>query len=424
MERKKWWASLVAVAMGFAFAVGSASAYQQGDLVNSNTEGKLIPYYMTGDNMATIIGVYNQDPTSAPDAPAIPMVNILQVRLYNAMGMEQARGEICLAANEFGYAVVEKKMMMDDMHDHDMEDMHDHDMEDMHDHDMDMMDDSMMYTVLRVGKGTGMGESSEATIMGMPGEDDMTTGVMNRAGSSVMTMPGEEGSMIADMGYVVINDLGTFTAMPATPAPDPASDTDDGCDSQGNPAANTDATFAAWAIIQDVGEGSFFGTEIPTATVAVAAPDFTADPVVRGDLGCDPATGCEGLVATTATGTDTMVTARFDNDMMNDSMSMVYVWLDNHTTFEGGTGMRTKREVNAMVYCEGMAGKSMMLDLPDRINMINGMDLGCEARGVVMITLPDSGTDDDDPNVAAVWSHIMQDGGGFRMNFLGYAAGD
>ena len=393
MERKKWWASLIAVAVGLAFSVGSASAYEQGDFADAATEGKLIPYYTADENMATIIGVSNHDPTSGPAAPAIPMVNIFQVRVFDAMGVEQASGQICLAANQFGYAVIEKMMMYDD----------------------GMMDDGMMQTVLRLGVG-----DEEAVVMEMPGEDATMTGVSNRAGSSVMTMPGEEGSMIADSGYVVINDLGTFTAMPATPAPDPAIDTDDGCDSQGSPAANADPMFATWAILQDVGTAAF-GTEIPTATVALGAIDFTADPPTMGDLDCETAAAsCVGLVQTTADGTDTMVTARFDNNMDNMSKSMIYVWLDNHTTFEDDTGTRTMREVNAMVYCEGMAGAAMMLNLPDRINMIDGMDLGCEARGTVMITLPDSGDDADDPNGAAVWSHIMQDGGGYRMNFAGY----
>ena len=126
------------------------------------------------------------------------------------------------------------------------------------------------------------------------------------------------------------------------------------------------------------------------------------------------------MVELAATGT--MVTARFDNDMMNDSMSMVYVWMDTNTGYRPGTGMRMEREVTAMVYCEGAAAANrVMLDLPDRINMIDGMDLGCDARGVAMITLPNSNAADAAaPNIASVWSHISQMGGGFRMNFAGF----
>ena len=64
MERKKWWAGLIAVAMGFAFSVGSALAVQmQGDFAE-NAEGKLVPYYTAGENLATIIAVENQGTAS------------------------------------------------------------------------------------------------------------------------------------------------------------------------------------------------------------------------------------------------------------------------------------------------------------------------------------------------------------------------
>ena len=61
-----------------------------------------------------------------------------------------------------------------------------------------------------------------------------------------------------------------------------------------------------------------------------------------------------------------------------------------------------------------------MLDLPDRVNMIYGSKLGCDARGVAMFTLPADGAEGNLGDGAAVWSHIAQMGGGFRMNFVGY----
>lgn len=408
MERKKWWAGLIAVAMGFAFAVGSASAYEQGDFAEGNdtNNGKLVPYYMAGDNLATIIGVENQAGFGANagggtnDATS-GQVSIIEVRVLNATGAVQATGQLCLASNQFGYAVLREEMMMTD----DMDMM-----------DMDMMDMDMQ-VVLEVGVGDAM-----AKITGMT--DETTTGVSGRAGSSVnMT---STGMGIASMGYVVLHDLGTFTT--ADPQPETATDTDDGCDSQGTITANENSKFAAWAILQDVSDGAYFGTEIPTVTVATnealpVAPATGDMDRVNSDAtnGCSLDAGCRGLVKTTASGTDTMVTARFDNNMENESESMVYVWMDTSTAFDAGTGMRAPREVTSMVYCEGAAGaERVMLDLPDRINMIDGMDLGCDARGVVMITLPDSGTVGTDPAGAAVWSHIAQMDGGFRMSFTGF----
>ena len=87
------------------------------------------------------------------------------------------------------------------------------------------------------------------------------TGVRNRAGSTVNML---SMGRIASTGYVVLSDLGIFNGT------DTNTDTNtqnDGCDSQGEMLDDTSSKFATWAILQDVGEGSFFGTEIPTATV-------------------------------------------------------------------------------------------------------------------------------------------------------------
>lgn len=404
MERKKWWAGLIAVAVGLAFSVGSASAYEQGDFAEGfeTNSGKLVPYYMAGDNLATIIGVNNHATATADGATALAAgtVSIIEVRVLNATGAVQAVGELCLAPNQFGYAVLKEEMMMDDTG--------------------DMMDPQV---VLMVGVG-----DATAKVYGMMSE--ATTGVSGRAGSSVnMT---STGMGISSMGYVVLSELGTFTMEnPDSPA-DPPVNTDEGCDSQGDPLVGTDgdagsvgARFAAWTILQDVGEGSFFGTEIPTLTVdtgeALPVAPATGDMDRIDSTSCGTAANCRGLIGTTADTTDTMVTARFDNSMMNMSESMVYVWMDTSTAFNETTGMRAPREVVSMVYCEGSAtANRVVLNLPDRINMIDGMDLGCDGRGVVMITLPDSGTAGTEPSVAAVWSHVSQMGGGFRMSFTGF----
>ena len=380
MERKKWWASLIAVAVGLAFSVGSASAYEQGDFAEG-TEGKLIPYYMAGDNTATIIGVENQ--ATVPDTG----VSIIEVRVLDAMGVVQAIGQLCLAPNQFGYAVLKEEMMMMD--------------------DMGGMDDMDSRVALMVGVGDDMSKVYGVTT-------EATTGVSGRAGSAVnMT---SEGSSIAYMGYVVVSDLGTFTTL-ADQAEDDIDLTNDGCDSQGTPDSNDNSKFAAWAILQDVGEGSFFGTEISTATVITSGdPDDATTPVPdRVDCATTP-DDCEGLIVE-----DQEVTVRFDNNMANMSMSMVYVWAPAHVTFDPASGTRAMREVSVMVYCEGAAeAEEVMLDLPDRVNMVYGSMLGCDARGTAMFTVPAENAANNLGDAISVWSHISQMGGGFRMNFTGY----
>ena len=409
MERKKWWASLIAVAVGLALSVGSASAIEQGDFAgrtgviadNAADTGKLIPYYTAGENLATIIGVQNEATL------ATGSVSIIEVRVLDHIGGVQATGQLCLGANQFGYAVIEEMMMMDDM---------------------DMMDD--MQVVLRVGAG-----GDEDVISGMT--MTTSTGVMNRAGSvqdSTTT-----GTGIADMGYVVLHDLGHFTN--AGVNQDPNSPTDDGCNSQGNATGNpyldhsaTDTSkFAAWAILQDVGSESF-GTEIPVASVGTSGDPAPADPTttttVLDRIVCvaGTPTQCSGLVATPndATADDPTpaedatrtVTARIDNNMDNMSMSTVYVWMDASTPFDTTTGQRPMRMIDAMVYCEGGMPTPMKIDAPNRINMFYGSMFGCEARGTVNITLPAANATNG-VDSGLVWSHVGQMGGGFRMNFPG-----
>lgn len=357
MERKKWWAGLIAVAVGFALSVGSASAYDQGDYVDDADEGKLIPYYMAGDNLATIIGIQNMNDKG--DAV------IIEVAVHNMMGALQARGEICLADNQFGYAVLREEMM----------------------------DDDMMVTL-----GVGVGDQM-ATITGMSG-DDMTTGVSGRAGSSVMTTPGDMG-MIGDEGFVVIRE--TFTVQNS---PGMMNACDQPSDAAHDDVAVSDTpVFGTWAILQDVGEGSFFGTEIPSATVAIVA---RADDEPDGINCTANGVGCGGLVPE-----NTMLTVRFDNSMENMSESMIYVWLSTVSQTRD-----PRPPAAATVYCEGMdpvmmGADTFSVNISDQVNVINGMDLGCEGRGVLDITLPAG-------MVGTAWSHIAQMGGGFRMNFLGY----
>ena len=392
MERKKWWASLIAVAVGLAFSVGSASAYQRGDFATDN-EGKLIPYYMTSDNLATIIGVDDQTPLDAGE------VSIIEVRVLNEVGAMQASGQLCLSSqNQFGYAILRQEMMMKDDMDMDM--------------DMDMMRVSLML---------GVGD----TVTTVYGDSQSMSGVSGRAGSDQTTTP-MEGDIEAE-GYVVVTYLGQYTtADPATPDTD---DTDDGCDSEGSlvdaatgvPTGDADSSFAAWAILQDVGEG-FFGTEIPSLTVNTEETivGTAVTEMDRVDCATDTA-ACEGLVAGAAT---TAITVRFDNSMSNYSKSMVYVWMDTSEVY-ATSGERNTRDISVEVHCEGMEMTTMRMPLPDRINVIDAMDLGCEGRGTARISTTAAASTPSAvaPNVASAWSHISQMGGGFRMNFEGYAAG-
>ena len=366
MERKKLCASLIAVAMGFAFSVGGAAAYEQGDLANVQWEGKLIPYYMAGENMFTAIGINNQNNVPA-DA-----IHIFEVRSFSTRGAHQGTAQLCLAANQFGYALLQQETMDDGG--------------------------------TRVGLKTGVGDKTFTSY-------GIRTGTTARAGSTRNTAG--EGSGIATEGFVIVQDMGHFTTGGTA---DDGDNTNDGCSSTGTIiTAGAGYGFATWAILQDVGMDSAFGTEILSATVLT---DDT--PGEDAGLNCTAPANCPGLVVTASQ----MATVRFDMSMANDSQSMIYVWLASATGFAGSTGARGERMVDVTVHCEGATRSAeKKINLPDYVNVIDAMDLECDARGVAMIDLDGVATATPataQSNIAKVWSHISQEGGGYRMNMPGY----
>ena len=357
MERKKLRAGLMAIAMGFAFSVGGASAYEQGDSITGTAGlGKLIPYYMAGEDMATIIGVNNLNATGA--------VSILEVAVHNVGGGLQATGQLCLRPNAFGYAILQEG---------------------------DPTEAGAARAELVVGVG-----DSRVTITG-PG-----SGVGTRAGSSAVATPAT-GSMIMPEGFVVVREVATVT--------DTANRTD-ACDKPSGHADYTETTFAlttqdfqTWAVLQDVGEGAF-GTEIPSATVQLIARNTTSQ---LDGIDCTTTPdNCAGLIIPAQE-----VWTRFDTSMSNDSETMIYLWLDSAEAFDSA-GRRERRVITFNSFCEGSATSTpAQMNVPDQVNMINADDLGCNGRGVAMIVMP-TGT------VGLTWSHIMQMDGGFRMNMPGY----
>lgn len=149
---------------------------------------------------------------------------------------------------------------------------------------------------------------------------------------------------------------------------------------------------AAWAILQDVGQG-FFATEIPTLTAAVNSG------VVSGGA------GAYGLFPQ-----DSYIAARFDINPNIDAHSTIYVWLASNDA---------SRAIVAWLDCEDEFEMSTLLPLPNELNLIDPTTLPGVAqcrllsqhRGVLRFKIPDDGF---------VWSQITQAGLHFREHFLGY----
>ena len=417
MERKKFLAGLTALVMSLAFSFGSASAaVTQGDPAGT----KLIPYYMTGDGLATIIGIQL---FAQPDEMANPDLkqdmHLIDVSVYaptgpDAKGMPMAAGTLCLSHHDFGYVSLQEEA----------------------------------------------------------GEDSGTMGLRISV----------DGDGITNEGYVVVSYFAATIACAASRADVP--DTTPNPQVDATTGARTETvvmpTFATWTVLQDV-TGGAFGTNIPSATVMIESATDNATPPAdrtgrpRAPVAATTAPTGQALVQPAVTGntitcadslTDTDITAyngrtcgiekwpavvatsdvnrdtksdwrdtvgkvavRFDVNEMNDSETTIYVWVP--TTDVGRAVARTSSSV--ALFCEGdgpaeATDVTAMVGLPDMINVINPADLmaemedPCEARGMLVIDLAFAGVKFGDvptQTEGLIWSHVAQAGGGYRMNFLG-----
>ena len=255
MKMNKMFTGLIALVAGVALSAGSAFAtagYVGGDPAMM----KLVPYFETGENRATIVNVQNlspqeastmalharvttaqaaldaaneadpQDPTTIANAEtaladAMEAVQtehlFVSVNVYDAMGMmmDGASAELCLAENQFGYVILQGFEVM-----------------------------SWQEDIL-----------FRSAILSVPDGD------------------------IPAYGYVeILADGEKWSACDAASFRDPAvrilTDGHATSVTTDDSTMNAQSMVGSWAIVQDTGTG-FFGTEVPTATLSMSmAPGF------------------------------------------------------------------------------------------------------------------------------------------------------
>ena len=246
---------------------------------------------------------------------------------------------------------------------------------------------------------------------------------------------------------------------------------------------STRTQVAAWTIIQDVGMG-FFGTEVPTSTVSLASvPGLDATDDLPALAEGDPMMACYGDATSTptnpvrdgdgdittagvaanrsgdfnmsrcgliperhnnnaftltndvATAVDDAMTPRAHALARYDAMdeSMIVVWLADGAD-DDMTHPSDSRTLDVVVKCEdGMVIDTMpdaygdpvplTTSAPNKLTMIDptmgavgdATAMCASYRGAVRITMPDGS------HAGAVFSHITQMGGHYRMNFPGYS---
>jgi hypothetical protein len=160
---------------------------------------------------------------------------------------------------------------------------------------------------------------------------------------------------------------------------------------------------ATWAIVQDIGTG-FFATEIPTATARV---DAGSPAQVHGGI------GAFGLIPE-----GNEVIARYDAASFNQSVSRIFTWFtSNNNSTPGFLDCEDEREISTLIPLPNEAGFFVISGssiTPTHSDVSNALSVCTNVgqyRGVVRFTMPDTGF---------IWSHITQENGHFRMNFLGY----
>jgi hypothetical protein len=368
MDRRKFTATLAALAAGIGLSVGSASAqnppftgtagYLQGD----PAPGKLVPYYVADGNIATIIGIENTIGNDGPDGADIDIplgpttVHIqggdvrIHVHVYDSRSVEYLDFFKCYSPFSFGYIVLQKGAVSA-----------------LQDADLDFP----------TGPNSTRNDKSAVVVTTIP-----EGYVSIRAERVYATSNGTCGSEA--QGTISADIPDAYDLLPFEEGP-------------------LSLPLATWAIVQDIGNG-FFATEIPTATARV---DIGSPADVHGGI------GAFGLIPT-----GNEVIARYDAATFNQSISRIFTWfVDNNNSTPGFLDCEDELEVSTTIPLPNEAGfftLSGSSATPTHSTVANALAVCTQEgqyRGVVRFTMPDTGF---------IWSHITQENGHFRMNFLGY----
>lgn len=366
MDGRKFTATLVALAVGTFLSAGSASAakgpfqgtagYLQGD----PAPGKLIPYYLANDTVATVIGIEstigNDGPFGAElDVPAPPTtIHIaggdvdVHVHVFDKKSNEILNFNKCYSPFDFGYIVLQKGAIS-----------------------------SAQKADLDVATGPNATRHNKSEVVVVSTSEGYVSIRAERVFATGNGTCGSEaqGTISADIpdAYDLVNFGGPLTWPLAT-----------------------------WAILLDVGNG-FFATEIPTVTARVQ----TGTGEVFGGI------GAFGLIPK-----GNEVIARYDASVFNQSITQIYTWFvkNGNSTF-GFLDCEDEQEISTTIPLPNEAGFFVLSGVADPVtdSSVSQALAVCtnanQYRGVVRFTMPTTGF---------IWSHISQQGLHFRQMYPGY----
>jgi hypothetical protein len=378
MDKRKFTATLAALAVGIALSVGSAVAqnppfvgtagYLQGD----PAPGKLIPYFIADGATATIIGIENTIGNAGPqgaeiDIPVPPTtVHIsggdirIHVHVFDTHSNEILNFIKCYSPFDFGYIVLQKGAVTAAQND-DLDFPTGPNATRRNKSQVVVTSVAEGYVSIRAERvfGTGNGTCSEEVQFGV----------------SVDIPDSQDLVQFALDNNLSVSDFGPLSWPLAT-----------------------------WAIAQNISTG-FFATEIPTATARVDNPGGE----VHGGI------GAFGLIPQ-----GNEVIARYDANTFNLSVSYIFAWFtENGNSTDGFLECEDELEISTPIPLPfevnvlKLSGSSTVSTTPDLAGPLGVCTDPAIAqyRGVLRFTMPETGF---------LWSHITQENAHFRMNFLGY----
>jgi hypothetical protein len=398
MDRRKFSAMFIVLAVGFLLSAGRESARAagyvelSGYLMGDPAPGKLVPYYRVGPNLATIIGFDNLESGGLIGGSGGLDIGV-HVVIFSKRSSRIANFFLCLSPFDFGFLVLQQNP---------------------------------------------------------PSPAQQAELAQRFAKARIYSVNGDG---IPTEGYVTLKAVAKYNSHDGTCGQFKDDEVDSFFDPFGYNALGVSEPLAAWTILQDVGTG-FFGTEVPTFTAKVTSPgeSSVADGAAFGGVaspGFDGVGGSYGLipgpplsgtpnpfdescwVASPNPSNTNRVIVRYDVNPNISSKTEIFIWLARNAfvvSNDPGAGcFRGGATTSVFIHCEDELTLSGFIPTPDEVNVITldsqipssllaGMNqcnqLG-QYRGVLEFLMPDTGQ---------LWSHISQEGEHFRENFLGYNA--
>ncbi len=378
--------------------VGSASAA----LLDAE-DALLVPYYEVSGNLATLIGVQH---VATPPAVAFSVIN---VAVYSGDdGALEARSDICLREDEFGFVVLQSAQptAQDTAQGIYLSKAE------------DGISDRGFVTLAYGGSTSDCALTGTVATDSAPADKDVMVAwaIMQDIGSGFFAteIPITEGVWAASVDAFTerpARDPQTATCYVTAgnnagdPAPTDVNPAGNGCEADTNtfvPAgqaycySNTDENRTPVHLqLNDAKNGCndpFTHTFVPRRTRLPKIDAVAGAPGVS--LVCTGTDGCPGL-AVNADPPPT-IGARFDVESSNRSVSNIYLWLD--------TAPLDGRDVQAgdfSIVCEDgtepqlTASQLNRIDIDGKVSVINPTGLGCSGRGVLNLTLPRRAAVDD-----------------------------